>query len=163
MENIEVLRKFFKAFIKKDVENMLECYHKKVVFIDPVFGRLEANETAKMWRMLMQKNQGDLQISYKDLTADEMQGSAKWRAVYKFGHKRRKVINKIVSNFKFEDNKIIEQHDDFDLWLWSKQAFGWKGWLFGWSADFKSKLRERSRTMLEKYVPTDKDELEEAI
>jgi len=163
MENIEVLRKFYKAFVKKDAASMLECYHDKVVFSDPVFGRLEADDTKKMWQMLLQNDKGDLQISYKDLQADENQGSAKWMAVYRFGRQRRKVVNRVVSNFKFQDNKIIEQLDTFDIWLWSKQALGWKGWLFGWTSDFKSKIRSRSVNLLNAYKPIDGDKMEQVI
>jgi len=159
MENIEVLRKFFKAFMKKDVEAMLECYHTEIVFTDPVFGRLEAKEARKMWRMLLQNKNSDLQISYKDLDANEVQGTAKWRAVYYFSRERRKVINEIASSFKFKDHKIIKHQDDFDVWTWAKQALGWKGWAFGWSADFQAKMQRKSRKMLETYVPIDNEKV----
>jgi len=151
MENINLLRAFFKSFIKGDVDSMLECFHENIVFRDQVFGRLEGEEVNKMWRMLLQYGKKNLQISYKDLEADEFSGTAKWRAVYYYGRKRRQVINLIESSFKFQDNKIIEQVDHYDMWKWSGQALGWKGWLLGWSIYFTTKVQEKSREKLRKY------------
>lgn len=151
MENINVLRKFFKSFMKGDVESMLDCYHENIVFTDQAFGKLEGDEVKSMWRMLLEYDKGDLKISYKDLEADETYGSAKWRAVYFFGKKRRNVINHIESSFKFQDNKIIQHVDQYDMWQWSRQALGWKGYLFGWSNFFQMRIQQKSRLSLEKY------------
>jgi len=159
MDNINLLRKFFKSFMNGDIESMLECYHDEVIFYDQVFGELEGEEVKTMWRMLFQYSRGNLQVSYKDLNADDFSGSGKWRAVYHFGQKRRKVINLIESKFKFKDNKIIEHRDHFDLWKWSSQALGWKGWLFGWSYYFQLKIQKKSREKLMTFRPIKHDKL----
>ena len=49
---------------------------------------------------------------------------------------------------RFRDGKIIEHTDDFDLWKWSRQALGIKGWLLGWSEFVQKKIRNSAQDSL---------------
>lgn len=50
-----------------------------------------------------------------------------------------------------EDGLIINHKDSFNLHLWAKQAFGFKGWLFGGTKFFKNKFQAEARKSLAKY------------
>lgn len=130
---------------------MVACYHKNVIFSDPAFGTLTGDEARNMWRMLLERSQGDLKITFSDVMADEKTGSAKWRAEYTFGQTGRKVVNEITARFEFADGKIIKHTDSFDVWKWSRQALGLKGLLLGWSSFFQRKLNQQTNSQLKKY------------
>jgi hypothetical protein len=130
---------------------MVACYHKNVIFSDPAFGTLTGDDARNMWRMLLERSQGDLKITFSDVMADEKTGSAKWRAEYTFGQTGQKVVNEITARFEFADGKIIKHTDSFDVWKWSRQALGFKGLLLGWSSFFQRKLNQQTNSQLKKY------------
>ena len=82
------------------------------------------------------------------LEADERQGRARWVATYLFSQTGRMVENHIEASFRFEGGKIVEHHDRFDLWRWSRQALGAKGMLLGWLAPVQDAIRKQALTGL---------------
>ena len=50
---------------------------------------------------------------------------------YTFNQTNRKVHNKISAIFIIENGLIVEHIDEFNLYNWSKQAIGIKGFLLG--------------------------------
>lgn len=154
--NEKTIVKFYTAFTNADTTQMCECYHSNVQFRDPIFGLLKGNDVCQMWKMLIEKRKGDLKIEYFDVKADEYLGSASWIASYHFNKTNKKVINSISSKFHFKDGLIIKQNDDFDIWKWSKQALGIKGFLFGWTGFMQKTIQEQARMSLKKH-PQNKD------
>jgi len=146
----KIIETFYHAFAKGDVDGMARCYHENIQFHDPLFGSLSGDEVPDMWRMILSRNRG-VDISFGNVKADDKTGSADWQASYIFSRTARKVFNKISSNFEFADGKIIRQNDNFDLWKWSRQAFGLSGLLFGWTSTFQNKLKKQSRELLEGF------------
>ena len=142
MNHREVIQSFYTAFAQGNAEGMISHYHKAIQFNDPAFGHLHGDEVQYMWKMLIERSKGDLQISFSAVDAYDNSGSANWKAEYTFSPTGRKVINRVSASFKFEGDKIIRHTDDFDLWKWSQQALGWKGYLLGWT-DF---LQKKSTT-----------------
>lgn len=128
--NEKTIVKFYSAF--SDASAMSECYHRKIVFRDPIFGLLKGNNVSQMWKMLIESSKGNLKIETADIKADQYIGSAQWTESYSFSKTNRKVINVIQARFHFQDGLIIKHTDDFDVWKWSKEAFGAIGFLFGW-------------------------------
>ena len=149
--NENTLTKFYTAFANADAVTMCECYSPNIQFRDPVFGLLKGKEVSQMWKMLTEKSKGNIKIEFSAITADEYIGSAKWIATYKFSRKQRIVINTVASEFQFKEGLIIKQTDHFDIWKWSKQAFGITGYLLGWTGFFQKKIEEQALKFLEKY------------
>lgn len=149
--NENLIAKFYTAFANADAKTMSECYHPKVHFIDPAFGLLKEEQVSNMWKMLILKSKGNIKIEFSDIKADEFTGSARWVATYNFSKTNRKVINKISAEFVFQDGLIIKHTDNFDVWKWSKQAFGVTGYLLGWTGFFQGKIQEQALSSLKKF------------
>ncbi|MEO7977238.1 nuclear transport factor 2 family protein [Flavobacterium sp.] len=149
--NENLIAKFYSAFAVADAKTMSECYHQKIYFVDPAFGPLKEEEVSIMWQMLIQKSKGNIKIEFSDIKADDFTGSAQWKATYNYSKTNRKVINKISAQFVFQDGLIIKHTDSFDIWKWSKQAFGITGYLLGWTGFFQNKINEQALLSLEKY------------
>ena len=149
--NENLIVKFYTAFANVDAKTMSECYHPKVHFVDPVFGLLKEEQVSKMWEMLLLKSKGDIKIEFSNVKADEFSGSSRWIATYNFSKTNRKVVNKISAEFLFQDGLIIKHTDNFDVWKWSKQAFGFTGYLLGWTGFFQNKIKEQALLSLKKF------------
>lgn len=150
-ENEKTLQKFYDAFSAGDASTMCSCYHPAVKFRDPVFGLLQGEKVCLMWKMLIERSKGNIKIEFTNLQADEYLGSGNWIASYNFSKTNRKVINTISSQFHFKEGLIIKHTDDFDIWKWSKQAFGWTGVLFGWTGFMQKKIHEKAIASLNSY------------
>ncbi|MGO4904024.1 nuclear transport factor 2 family protein [Flavobacterium sp. W20_MBD1_R3] len=152
--NEKVLVKFYTAFANADAVTMSDCYDSKSQFRDPVFGLLKGNDVCQMWKMLIEKSKGNLKIEFSALKADEYNGSAQWIATYNISETNRKVVNCIQAQFQFKNGLIIKHTDDFDIWKWSKQAFGITGYLLGWTGFFQKKIQQQALLSLKKYKET---------
>jgi len=150
MDNRTTIDYFYTAFANGDAERMAGCYHENAEFTDPAFGTLKGENVKNMWRMLLSRN-ADIKISHDNVHANDNSGSANWQAEYTFTPTGRKVINKISSQFLFQDGKIIKQTDSFDIWKWSRQAFGWKGFLLGWTSFMKKKIQMQANKSLRAF------------
>ncbi len=99
--------------------------------------------------MLCESQKGkDFRVVFSNIEADERNGNAHWEAFYTFSKTGRKVHNIIKAEFEFRDGKIIKHIDSFDLYRWSRQAFGISGFLIGWSPYFKGKLQAQTKKLL---------------
>ncbi|WP_337965745.1 nuclear transport factor 2 family protein [uncultured Flavobacterium sp.] len=149
--NEALITKFYTAFANADAKTMAECYHPKVHFIDPAFGLLKEEQVSKMWEMLLLKSKGNLKIEFSNVKADDFIGSANWVATYNFSKTNRNVVNRIAAEFSFQDGLIIKHTDSFDVWKWSKQAFGPTGYLLGWTGFFQKKVQQQALSSLRKF------------
>jgi ketosteroid isomerase-like protein len=142
---------FYSAFQRRDYAAMQACYHGDAEFSDPVFQNLNSKEVKAMWQMLVTSAK-DLKISFSNVKADDQTGSCRWEAWYTFSRTGRLVHNIIEARFQFKDGKIIQHHDSFDLWRWSRQALGTSGLLLGWSPLVKNKVRSTASRSLTKFM-----------
>ncbi len=147
-----VIEQFYEAFQQLDAEKMVTCYHDDIRFSDPSFGILRADEACNMWRMLCrsQKNK-NFDLSYSNIVVDGIRGSADWEAIYTFSKTDRTIHNNIHAEFTFRDGKIYTHADQFNLYIWARQALGPTGWLIGWTPFFRSSLKKQTRQMLNKF------------
>ncbi len=152
MKNVNIIEEFYKAFHEGDPVRMESFYDKAIQFEDPAFGQLKGKEAGAMWAMLLSRKDSELKIEYGKVSAEGSFGSAEWKATYKYGPKKRTVVNKIKSRFEFQDGKIIKQTDSFDLWNWSRQALGPVGLFLGWAPFFQDKIRRMARKSLYSYM-----------
>lgn len=143
---------FYESFSRGDAEGMVACYHNEIIFHDPAFGELRGEQAKNMWRMLIERSGGQLNVTFSDVQASETSGSAHWTAKYKFTQTGRDVVNRIDGTFEFRDGKIARHTDVFSMWKWSRQALGFKGWLLGWSPLVKNAVRKQTSALLKKYT-----------
>lgn len=151
MECEDIVKNFYTAFQGKNADDMTSLYHKDILFQDPVFQKLSGIEAKAMWMMLLDRGE-DLRISFSEIRLEGDRGEARWEAWYTFSKTGRLVHNKVKAGFRFQDDKIIEHRDQFSLWRWSRQAFGWQGLLLGWTPFMQKKIRQESRKALQLYM-----------
>jgi hypothetical protein len=149
--NEDTITKFYTAFSNGNADQMCECYHTNIKFSDPVFGLLKGKDVCKMWKMLIEKSKGNIKIDFSAIKADDYKGSARWVATYNFSKTNNKVVNSIYAQFQFKDGLIIKHTDDFDIWKWSKQAFGWKGILLGWTGFMQKRIQKQALSALNNF------------
>lgn len=142
-----LLTRFFEAFAHKDAEGMIACYHSDSAFSDPVFLLLNHEETCAMWRMLMSRAQ-DFSLTFEVIGEDRVD----WVARYTFAQTGRPVVNRVRSQFGFQDGLILAQRDGFDLWAWTRQALGPKGALLGWTRLLQGVVRKQARKGLDAFM-----------
>jgi ketosteroid isomerase-like protein len=148
----ELVNKFYSSFQKLDYNAMNSCYSDDIVFFDPVFGLLNADEVKAMWEMLC-KNAKDFSLSYGNIQhLDDEYSTCDWTATYTFSKTSKKVVNKIKANMRFAEGKIAEHSDAFSLHKWSSQALGFSGWLLGWNSFFQRKIKNQAKRNLLKFM-----------
>ncbi|MCP3063592.1 nuclear transport factor 2 family protein [Myxococcus fulvus] len=147
----QLLNDFYSAFQRRDAQAMNACYHPDVEFTDEVFVGLRHAGTTGMWSMLCERGK-DLELTFRDIQADDRSGRAHWDANYTFSTTGRKVLNRIDAEFEFRDGKIVRHRDRFDFWAWSRQALGPAGLVLGWTPLLRNQVRAQARKTLDKYM-----------
>ncbi|WP_347814833.1 nuclear transport factor 2 family protein [Aequorivita marisscotiae] len=146
---LNIIENFYQAFADLDAERMVAFYHNEITFEDPAFGKIQGEKAKNMWRMLCKSQQNKrFQVIATNIVCTSESGKAHWEAFYTFSSTGRKIHNKIDATFKLKDGKIINHKDSFNLYNWSKQALGFKGFLIGWTPFFKNKLRNQTQSLL---------------
>lgn len=150
-QNEQLITKFYQAFQNKDYSTMQSCYADDATFSDEVFVNLNSSEVKAMWEMLIRRGK-DLQLEFKNVSANEKTGNAEWIATYTFSATGKTVINHIYASFEFENGKIIKHVDRFSFYKWSKQALGLMGLLLGWTPFLKRKIRIQALKNLNEFI-----------
>ncbi|MBS1794391.1 MAG: nuclear transport factor 2 family protein [Acidobacteria bacterium] len=151
MENEKLIVRFYESFARGDADGMAACYHDEIEFSDPAFGPLKGADARDMWRMLVERSRGQIEIAFRNVAADAQTGAADWTADYLFSKTGRRVFNEIHAEFEFLDGKIYRHRDAFDLWKWSRQALGLAGLFLGWSGFLQNKIRQNALSSLNDY------------
>jgi ketosteroid isomerase-like protein len=149
-QNTELIERFYRAFQNLDAEAMAACYAPDIRFQDPAFGPLHGREAGDMWRMLLGRA-GDFSLHVEDIESIGQSATAHAIARYTYSATGRFVVNDIHTRFAIRDGLIAEQTDSFDLYRWSRQALGAKGWLLGWSPKMHEAIRTKARRALKTY------------
>jgi ketosteroid isomerase-like protein len=152
-----LIETFYKSFQRRDAEGMVACYHADVTFSDPVFPDLRGGRARAMWRMLASRAK-DLELTFRDIDANDTEGRAHWEAWYTFSGTGRRVHNVIDARFAFRDGKIARHDDSFDLHRWSRFALGPSGLLFGWLPPMQNTIRKKAAKGLDEYIAARGDE-----
>jgi limonene-1,2-epoxide hydrolase len=144
--NEELLSGFYGAFAARDHRTMAAAYSDGASFSDPVFPHLDAAQVRAMWKMFC--SGGNVDVTFKDVQADDHRGSATWEARYEFPTTGRQVHNVIHAAFELEDGRIVKHVDSFDFYRWGRMALGAPGVLLGWSPLVKNKVRGQAAARL---------------
>ena len=153
MGNKDVIERFYKALQQKDFRTMQSLYAPEARFHDQVFLDLDSSQAKAMWEMLLTSST-DLKIEYSNLREDSDSVSCDWQATYTFTMTGKKVHNIIHADFTVSGGKIINHRDHFDLYRWSRMAFGVKGIILGWTSFMQNQIRTRARRRLQKFMET---------
>jgi hypothetical protein len=148
--NCKLLEQFYHCFGQRDYRGMIACYHADIDFRDAVF-TLHGKAVGAMWHMLCEAGT-DMEISCRDIQADDQTGQAHWEARYTFPATGRPVHNVIEARFVFRDNMIIEHYDTFSLWHWAHMALGPAGWLAGWVSLVQKQIQRSARHNLDRFI-----------
>jgi ketosteroid isomerase-like protein len=146
--NAQLIDTFYAAFRARDAKAMAACYGPDATFRDPVF-EVKGEEVADMWAMLCERGR-DLTLDWRDVRADDREGSAHWEPRYTFAVTGRPVHNRIDSRFVFRDGKIASHVDAFSLWRWTRMALGPKGAALGWTPFVRKAIRAEARRGLDR-------------
>lgn len=149
--NEELLNKFYTGFQQRDPDTMTAWYHPKIAFSDPIFQTLKGERAIAMWHMLIGSSK-DMEITFRDIRADEQQGTAHWEATYTYGPAHRKMQNIVTAQFRFQDGRILVHQDTFNLEKWAAQALGIPGRLFGWTPLIQQTIRRKAAQALDAYI-----------
>ena len=152
MYHKELLQKFYNSFSEGNAKGMIDCYHENITFHDPAFGTLRGKRAKAMWELLLSKKDNNASLCYKILEVNDKHAKVNWTAHYKYGPKKRKVVNNVTANFEFKEAKILKHTDDFNLWTWSKQALGTSGYLLGWSSYMRDQIQQKTGNLLNSYI-----------
>ena len=145
-----VARRYWDAIGRLDAEAMAACYAADATFQDEVF-LLRGPECGMMWRMLFQGAR-DLVIKPGPLTVADGVAQGRLDAWYTFTQTGRKVHNRIRTRLVVRDGRIVDHHDRFPFYKWSRQALGAKGWLLGWTPLVRGAVRRQARKRLDKWM-----------
>jgi ketosteroid isomerase-like protein len=147
----DLIQRFYAAFDRRDGDAMAACYAPEATFVDPVFGRLDAEQVRAMWRMLTGQAE-DLKVELAEHDSDGSTGSARWIAHYTFTRTGRPVVNEVRATFKFADGLIVEHNDKFSFYGWSRQALGRTGTLLGWTPSLQLRVHRDARRRLAAFM-----------
>jgi hypothetical protein len=148
--NEKLLDAFYTAFAARNYVAMQACYQPNVEFSDAVF-TLQGKAVGAMWHMLIESG-ADMQVTYRDVRADDASGHVHWEARYTFSSTGRKVHNVIEAEFRFEAGRIRVHHDHFNFWRWARQALGPSGLLLGWTPIVHNQVRATARARLDRFI-----------
>jgi ketosteroid isomerase-like protein len=152
--NKQTIERFYAAFDKRDGDAMAACYAPSAHFSDPVFPGLRGEEPGAMWRMLTGRSD-DLRVELLEHEADDVTGTAHWRATYTFTQTGRHVTNDVHATFRFsEDGQIVDHRDAFSFHRWSRQALGAPGLLLGWTPVLRGATQKKARAGLDEFLAT---------
>jgi len=148
--NAALIQRFYEAFQRSDAEAMAACYAPDIEFSDPVFRVLRGREAGDMWRMLLARA-AEFSLTFDNIKSVGQTATANCVATYRFSQTGRLVVNRIQTRFMIRDGLIVEHHDTFDLWSWSRQALGFKGLLLGWTSFVQNRIRAQAANGLRAY------------
>ncbi len=146
-----LIEQFYRSFQQKDYKGMQALYSDSARFSDPVFRNLNAEQVKAMWEMLISSSR-DMRIEFSNIRMEGERVWAHWDAYYTFSGTGRAVVNRVDSVFFIRDGKIEEQQDHFSFHRWARQAFGFGGFLLGWTQALQHKVSERAMSRLQHFM-----------
>ena len=149
-QNEATIHRFFTAYQNKEYTTMQNCYSKDAVYNSPIYGLINAEHVKAMWEMICKTNEEESLHFEKIELLDHEYTTCDWSLAYYYTNRR--INNKIKSYLRLENGLIIEHTDAFDLYKWSRMAFGLTGLLIGWSKFFQKKIQKSTRNKLSEFI-----------
>ncbi len=116
MSNEDVVRKFFSCYQSHDFKGMNSCLDEHVKFSDFAFD-IQGNQVRAMWHwfcipFLLREEPVDV-TTFEILHAEGDVVEASYRVSYLYGDKQKPVIYFIKTSFVIQNDKIVQQTDEF--------------------------------------------------
>jgi ketosteroid isomerase-like protein len=119
--NEHLVERLFSSLARGDFRSAGDCYCGDAMFKDIAFDLKGRDDITAMWHLVCSK---DTKVSFRDIRADDRNGTAHWDALYRFSKTGRLVHNRIHSTFTFQNGTILVHHDHSNRWIWARQALG---------------------------------------
>jgi ketosteroid isomerase-like protein len=148
--NAALVESLYAALARRDGAAMAACYAEDAAFSDPVFD-LRGREIGAMWTMLCARGK-DLAVEWHGVLADDARGRAEWDARYTFAGTRRKVHNRIASEFIFANGRIMTQRDTFDFRRWARMALGFTAGMPFMTPLVRRAVQRQARRALDDWI-----------
>ena len=149
--NEKLIHHFYTCFKNKDFKGMQNCYADESTFSDAVFKDLNADQVKAMWQMLIVKGK-DLRLEFNVVSSTDHIVKAHWAAYYTFSATGKKVVNRIDATFEITNGKIVNHTDNFNFYIWAKQALGLTGVLLGWTSFLHKKVSAQAMKNLRNFM-----------
>jgi hypothetical protein len=120
--NEQLIEWFCTAVGAKDYASIQACDAMQITFEDEVFN-LKGKEAGAVWHRLCSSG-SDLQVTHRDVHADDTAGRTHLEACYNFASTGREDLNLIDAEYQFQAGHITAHRDHFSFWRWSSQALG---------------------------------------
>lgn len=151
MTNIEIIELFFTAFGNLNHRGMNALYSEDILYSDPLFGMLEAQQVRDKWEMICNGIHGLKLTIVKTEEIDHEYATCRWKAAWYPADSKRQIVLEGKSFMRFADGKIIEHSDGFSLTKWIAQAYGLRGQFFGWLHFMKRRVQREHQERLERF------------
>lgn len=152
VDNAQIIKQFYAALNERNAQAMVSLYAPDVLFSDPIYTDLSSLEASSMWRMLC-AHALDLSVVVSDIRVDLAHGRAHWQAKYRFGPKKRWVVNEVDAEFEFRKGLIWRHRDRFDFSKWAGQALGMHvPLLLPFFPSIRAKTQAAARQSLDQFI-----------
>ena len=149
-QNEATIHRFFTAYQNKEYTTMQNCYSEDAVYNNPIYGLNDTEHVKAMWEMICKTNKEE-SLHFENIELlDHEYATCDWSLVYYYTNRR--INNKIKSYLRLENGLIIEHTDAFDLYKWTRMAFGLTGSLIGWSNFFQKRIQKSTRKKLSEFI-----------
>lgn len=147
-----VIKAFYKAVNNRDTDLLRSVYATDIVYFDPQFEYLEGAKVMAMWRYIFEERTS-LKIN-PCTVKDEGDGyfTCHHADSYLFTPKQRNIEMNAVSNFRIENDRIVEHSEAFSLHQWATKAYG--GWasIIGWNRWYQQQIKNSARRNLLNFL-----------
>jgi hypothetical protein len=158
MKNEDIVNKFFSCYQAHDYLGMQSCLDENVKFSDFAFD-IQGKQVRAMWHWFcVSYPPREKPVSvpeFEIVNANNDTVLAKYRVNYLYGDKQRPVDYVIEANFKLQDEKIIEQKDEFSSiseFEFAEMAFGFPVQLLALTPLLRVVVRKKAAQKLSQFM-----------
>lgn len=152
MLNKEVVERFYTAFSKSDYAVLASCLSQNIIYHDPIFGLLEADQVFNLWQMKCERLR-NFSFEFSNIQElDREYVSCNWKISFFHRPTGDVVTMPGKAYMRIIDEKITEHSDGYKLSEWLAVTKGWKGKLLGWTHAMQRKEQNIYRKLLERYI-----------
>jgi hypothetical protein len=158
MSNEDIVKKFLTCYQAHNFRGMHNCLDENVTFSDFAFN-IQGEEVKAMWHwfcMPYGKREKPIEIpEFAIVKSEDNSVQAKYRVKYFYGDKQKPVDYFIKSDFRLNNEKIIDQQDNFDdisEYQFAQQAFGFPLQLLAFTPLLRILVKKEATKKLKQFM-----------
>jgi ketosteroid isomerase-like protein len=158
MTNEDIVKKFFSCYQAHDYVGMQNCLDENVKFADFAFD-IEGKQVKAMWHWFcVSYPPRDKPVSvpeFEVVNSNNDKVLAKYRVNYLYGDNQRPVDYFIQAHFKLQDDKIVEQKDEFSSiseFEFAEMAFGFPLQLLALTPLLRVLVKKKAAEKLSQFI-----------